>query len=91
MSNKLNIFQYHSNVGIQRYKIALQIGVYSAAHRRNRFAKVLGSTTPLYWELKKWMPMHKSHFIAYSTNYPYGHVVVDDSICKQIVYRIWLK
>ncbi len=53
MGNKLSIFQYHSDLGIQQYKIALQIGVYSNPHRRNRFAKVLGSTTPLYWELKK--------------------------------------
>lgn len=52
MSNKLDIFQYHSNLGIQRYKIALQIGVYLGVYR-NKFSKVLGSTTPLYWELKK--------------------------------------
>lgn len=45
MGNKLSIFQYHSDLGIQQYKIALQIGVYSNPHRRNRFAKVLGSTT----------------------------------------------
>lgn len=51
MSNKLDIFQYHSNLGIQRYKIALQIGVYLDVHR-NKFSKVLGSTTPLCWELK---------------------------------------
>lgn len=90
MSNKLSIFQYHLDLGIQQYKIALQIGVYHNPYR-NRFAKVLGSTTPLYWELEKWMPMHKNRFIAYSIDYPYGHVVVDDFACKQIVYRIWLR
>lgn len=90
MSNKLDIFQYHSNLGIQRYKIALQIGVYLDVHR-NKFSKVLGSTTPLCWELKKWMPVHRNHFIAYSVSYPHGHVVVDDSVCKQIVYRIWVR
>lgn len=52
MSNKLDIFQYHSNLGIQWYKIALQIGVYLGVHR-NKFSKVLGSTIPLCWELKK--------------------------------------
>lgn len=90
MSNKLDIFQYHSNLGIQRYKIALQIGVYLSVHR-NKFSKVLGSTTPLCWELKKWLPIHKEDFIPYSMSYQYGHVIVDDSVCKQIVYRIWVR
>lgn len=90
MSSKLKIFQYHSNLGIQRYKIALQIGVYFGVYRYNYF-KVLGSTTPLCWELKKWMPVHRNYFTAYSVSYPHGHVVVDDSVCKQIVYRIWVR